>query len=375
MRRLGAAILALSVLWACAPSASPASAPPTSAPGASAPPAAPPAAVEAAPAAPEQPYLARAGEAPTAIRVATCAVSGGFVHLYTALEADLFARYGLRVEQTNIGGSGAALAALTANEIQFLYCAADATIAGLASGIEAKIIAAPLVGLPWYLITRPEVRTVADLRGKAVGVPRAGDLADRLSRLVLERHGLRPNEDVAIRPTGGSQPERYQAMIADIVQGNVLTPPMDARARQDGLNIVYDLADLGIPAVYSSAHASNALIRDNPRLVGRFVAALAEAVHFTEKHPDVARQALRRVLNLEDPDALDAAYRAYAQKHVNRRLQVPLDAVAAGIEDARAQGTNIAVRGPEDIVTNQFADDLERTGFLQQLWGAELTTR
>jgi len=60
---------------------------------------------------------------------------------------------------------------------------------------------------------------------------------------------------------------------------------------------------------------------------------------------------------------------------VNRRLHVPLDAVAAGIEDARAQGTNIAVRGPEDIVTNQFADDLEHTGFLQQLWGAELAPR
>jgi NitT/TauT family transport system substrate-binding protein len=288
------------------------------------------------------------------------------------MEGNLFEKYGLRVEQTNISGSGASLAALTSNEIQFLYCAADATIAGMASGIEAKLVAAPLVGLVWLMIARPEVRTMADLRGKSVGIPRVGDLADRLSRLALERNGLRPNVDVDLRPTGGSQPERYQALLMDVVQGNVLTPPMDARARQDGLNIVYDLADLGIPSIYSSAHASNTAIRDNPQMVQRFVAAMAEAVHFTEKSPEVARQALRKVLNLEDPDALDSAYRAYAQKHINRRLSVPFDAVSAGIEDAREQGSPVVARGPEDIATNQFADDLERTGFLQQLWGAEL---
>jgi NitT/TauT family transport system substrate-binding protein len=365
MRLLAVALLATVALAACAPAAPP-------------PPSAPPPALARAASAPTPgavtPYLAAAGEAPTAIRVATCAVSGGFVHLYTALEGDLFTKYGLQVELTNIGGSGAALAALSTNEIQFLYCAADATIDGLASGIDAQIVAAPLVGLVWLMIGRPEIRTMADLRGKAVGVPRAGDLADRLSRLALERHGLRPNADVDIRPTGGSQPERYQAMIADVVQGNVLTPPMDARARQDGLNVIFDLAELGIPSIYSSAHASNASIRERPQMVQRFVAALAEAVYFTEKHPDVARQALRKVLNLEDPEALDSAYQAYAIKHINRRLNVPHDAVAAAIEDARGQGTPVVKRA-EDVATNQFADDLEQSGFLRQLWGADLASR
>ncbi|MCE3243720.1 MAG: hypothetical protein K0Q83_4227, partial [Deltaproteobacteria bacterium] len=32
------------------------------------------------------PYLAKPGEKPLSMRVSTCAVSGGFVHLYTALD-------------------------------------------------------------------------------------------------------------------------------------------------------------------------------------------------------------------------------------------------------------------------------------------------
>jgi ABC-type nitrate/sulfonate/bicarbonate transport system substrate-binding protein len=141
------------------------------------------------------------------------------------------------------------------------------------------------------------------------------------------------------------------------------------------LNIIYDLNDLGIPAVYSAAHTSAMLVREQPRLVQRFVAAIAEAVHYTEKQPAAARQVLRKVLDLDDSEALDSAYQAYAVKHVNRRLALPLDAVLAGIEDARATGTPVAVRGAEDITINTFAEELERSGFLTQLWGADLPPR
>src|ERR1051326_571513 len=94
------------------------------------------------------PYLAKAGERPVHVRIATCAVSGGFAHLYTALENRLFEPYGLKVEHVFIRGSSASLAALMADEIQFLYCAADATLPALAAGVDVKLVAAPLVKLP-----------------------------------------------------------------------------------------------------------------------------------------------------------------------------------------------------------------------------------
>jgi ABC-type nitrate/sulfonate/bicarbonate transport system substrate-binding protein len=216
------------------------------------------------------------------------------------------------------------------------------------------------------------VKTGADLRGKSVGMARIGDLSDVVSRLAVEHFGLRPNEDVDLRPIGGSQPERYAMLVAGIVQGVVITPPLDARARQDGLNVLFDLADLGRPFIYSAVHAGNGLIRDNPQLAQRFVAAMAESVYYTEKNPDVARRALRKVLEVEDVDALDSAYTAYARKLINRRMTIPLDSVQTAIDEARDSGTRILVGSPADVATNQFVDDLDRTGYLQQLWGAEL---
>jgi ABC-type nitrate/sulfonate/bicarbonate transport system substrate-binding protein len=119
-------------------------------------------------------------------------------------------------------------------------------------------------------------------------------------------------------------------------------------------------------------HASNALLRDNPGLVQRFVAAIAETIHFTQQNPSLAREALQTTLELEDPDALDSVYGAYAIKHVNPSLRVPFDALAAGLEEVRAAGTPVAVDGPDDIATNAFAEDLQRSGFLDQLWGGRL---
>lgn len=57
------------------------------------------------------PFLAKSGEAPTTVQVATCAVSGGFVHLYTALDNGLFDKYAIKVEHKFISGSAMNLAA------------------------------------------------------------------------------------------------------------------------------------------------------------------------------------------------------------------------------------------------------------------------
>ena len=55
---------------------------------------------------------------------------------------------------------------------------------------------------------------------------------------------------------------------------------------------------------------------------------------------------------------------------VNRRLTVPVNAVAQAVEIAREDGTQIRKR-PSEIIDNSFAEQLERSGFLKELWGNE----
>jgi NitT/TauT family transport system substrate-binding protein len=315
------------------------------------------------------PYLPKPGERSPSMRISTCAVSGGFVHLYTALDNGLFDKYGMKFENIFIRGSGPNLSALSGDEVQFTYCAADATIPGLAAGIDAKIIASPLVKLPYVLVTRKEVRRPEELKGKSLGIARAGDLSDRLSRAVVKKMGLAP-ESVTIRPIGGSQGERYQAMAAGIVQGVIITPPLDVRAKNEGFNVLYRLIELNLPFVYSSLHTSYKMLRDRPEIVQRTVAAFAEIVHFVEKNPEKAKASIGKAMRTKDPEALQSAYDVYAREILDRTMVVPGKAVAEAIELARESGTTIR-RKPEEIYDNNFVLNLEKSGFLKEIWGSE----
>ncbi len=311
------------------------------------------------------PYLAKPGERHVHVRIATCAVSGGFVHLYTALENQLFDKYGIKLEHVFIRGSGPSLAALAADEIQFLYCAADATIPLLANGVDVKLVAAPLIKLPYVLVTRKEIRRLDDLKGKSLGVGHAGDLSDRLSRMLVKKLNL---THVTMRPIGGSQSERYKAMAAGVVAGVVITPPLDVRAKHDGYNVLYHLIDLDIPFIYSSLHASSRMIKEHPGTVQRMVAAFAEAIAFTERNPRKAKVAIAKIMHIKDEEALQVTYDVYAKDIVDRSMTVPGNAVAETVELQRTQGAAVK-RKPEELYDNSFVYNLEKSGFMKELWG------
>jgi ABC-type nitrate/sulfonate/bicarbonate transport system substrate-binding protein len=315
------------------------------------------------------PYLAKPGESPISMRISTCAVSGGFVHLYTALDNDLFDKYGLKFENVFIRGSGPNLTALAGDEVQFTYCAADALIPGMAAGIDVKVVASPLVKLPYVLVARKEIKRPEDLRGKVSGVARAGDLSDRLSRAVVKKFGM-STETVTMRPIGGSQGERYLAMAAGIVDGVIITPPLDVRARNEGFNVLYRLIDLNLPFIYSSLETSHRMLRDRPEIVQRMVAAMAEAVHFVEKNPDKAKASMAKAMRTKDQEALQSAYDTYAREILDRTMIVPGKAVSEAVDLARESGTPVRKK-PEELYDNSFVLNLEKSGFLKELWGNE----
>jgi len=64
---------------------------------------------------------------------------------------------------------------------------------------------------------------------------------------------------------------------------------------------------------------------------------------------------------------LQSSYDAYAKRHVNRRLIVPMNAVADSIDMTRNAGIKTTKKANE-IVDNSFAENLEKSGFLKELW-------
>jgi len=159
----------------------------------------------------------------------------------------------------------------------------------------------------------------------------------------------------------------------NLVQAIVVTPPLDVRARNEGFNVLYRLVDLGMPFVYSSVHASAKMLRERPDIVQRVVAAFAETVYFVEKNPDKAKAAIAKAMRTQDQEALQASYDVYAREIVDRRMTIPDRGIVDTIEQARQSGINVRTK-PEDLYDNSFTTQLEKSGFLKELWGNELST-
>ena len=313
------------------------------------------------------PYLAKPGEAPMKVRIGTCAVTGGFIHLYTALDHRLFDKYGIYAEHVVVRGGNIAMAALASDEISFLYCNADANIARIGAGADGKLVAALLIGLPYVVLARKDIKRPADLKGKSIGVTRPGDFIYRLAKEFLKKFNL--NEKKAtLAPVGGTPTERYAALTQDVFQATLIQPPLDARGRKDGFNVIYRLTDLGFPFIYSSLFTNSRSLRERPEIVQKAVAALAESIYFVEKNPQLAMNAVGRTLRITDADTLRSAYDTYARDLINRSMRVPAKMVSDTLDLARADGVIIR-RKPNEIFDNSFVEQLEKSGFLKELWG------
>jgi ABC-type nitrate/sulfonate/bicarbonate transport system substrate-binding protein len=112
-------------------------------------------------------------------------------------------------------------------------------------------------------------------------------------------------------------------------------------------------------------------LKEKPHLVQRFVAAMAESVYFVEKNPDKAKASLSKVLKISESEILQSAYDAYAVSLVNRSMIVPANALAEAVDVARESGTSVRKK-PAELFDNSFAEQLQKSGFLREIWGVEI---
>jgi hypothetical protein len=71
---------------------------------------------------------------------------------------------------------------------------------------------------------------------KSIGIARAGTLSSFV-RAVVKKLNI-PQNEVTIRPVGGSQSERFQASVYELGSLIVATPPLTS-GRNEGFNVLF----------------------------------------------------------------------------------------------------------------------------------------
>ena len=142
-----------------------------------------------------------------------------------------FKQEGLDIE-TIVIRSAPSVLALAAKEIDFLMTGGGG-LSGALRGLPLRVVFAPLRRPTYALYAKPEIRTIAELEGKRVGISSYGSGPDLLLRDVLKKRMADGGKKVTILAVG-SGTERYIACKTNIVDAAILSSPVTLTAKQEG---------------------------------------------------------------------------------------------------------------------------------------------
>lgn len=314
----GIACLAALGLLGCgappSPAGAPPAAPPASAPSASA---AAPASGTAAPA--PTPWAS----ALTKVRLSYPGTSLGALPVFVAQAEDFYRRYGLDVEAIQMAPN-VAMTAMTTGEVPYSM-AIGSSISSALKGLPIKVTMQTTDAPYVFLVTRPEIKTIADLRGKTVGTASRGNANDVVMRLMLRKQGLEPERDVAMVVIGETA-VTFESMRAGIIDGAPLSPPWVQEGQKIGFNVLMagaEAVDLPMGGVGTS-HAKLERERDE---VVRMIMANLEAQRFIRENREGTLDVIMQRLEL-DRDTAGAAYDSL------RSIFGPGDLQRSGLEAA-----------------------------------------
>jgi hypothetical protein len=164
------------------------------------------------------------------IRISTSSRSNTTVAYYVAISKGFFREEGFDVELIQANPRLGAMALMN-GDVAFTGSFVS-TVRGILQGLPLKIV---LVALPkgvYYLIARPEIKDIQDLKGKKLGVSTLRGSDHLVAEELLRAKGFNPSW---LQPIGlGDTPVRTQAIAAGVVDVVALSPPHDLIAQTNG---------------------------------------------------------------------------------------------------------------------------------------------
>src|ERR1043165_3761347 len=152
------------------------------------------------------------------------AISGVQLPLWTAKESGFFKRHGLDVDFLYIGGGSVVVQAMLGGEVQLSRASAPGIVQAALHGADLVMIANTVNTLVYSVMTRPDVKSPEDLRGKTLGVTRLGGGTDYVVTLLLKKWNFQRGRDVKVFQTGG-MPQLLSAVQTGVVDAGVISPP------------------------------------------------------------------------------------------------------------------------------------------------------
>jgi len=224
--------------------------------------------------------------------------------VYLATDKNLWKDHNLTVKVVTFKGDAELAKAVLSGDVDVAVGSLTGPLTAEEAGQDVKVIYGgfDMTAFAWYAI--PEIRSVAEGKGKNWGVTTLGSSTDLLTRFAAAKAGLNPNSDIKV-VQGGASAARLAAMKAGQLQANIFTQPQTIYAEKEGYNKIMDLKDLVDGYPMHVTWGKPQFMDSNPDRAKRFIDTLSSAMQMTKDQPDVAAQSVASAnkISLEDAKA------------------------------------------------------------------------
>ena len=218
-----------------------------------------------------------------------------------------------------------------------------------------------------YVIAAPEIKSVADLRGKPVGVSRFGATTDFAIQMFLKKYGLEPIRDVPIIQIGGL-PELAAALAKKSIYAAAMSYPMGLVAQQSGMKLLANLAKEEIPFVHQGLTTTGKFLRERRAQAKAFVRAYGRAVHFMHSRKEESKAIVSRYTKVTDPAMLEGTMQ-YVYDFVQKIPLVKREAIQVTMDESGRKNPKAKQAKAEQFYDNSLVQELIKEGFFASLWG------
>jgi len=179
--------------------------------------------------------------------------------------------------------------ALVSGDVDYSTLIGSAIVANL-KGARVKMIACSLDRTPLSLVSRAEIRSVRDVKGKTIGVGSYGSTPDIIARMVVKHFGIDPETQIKLLALG-SDAARLTALREGVIDVMIVAPPVDFEAKKLGYNIISRAGDI-FRYPYNGVATGMKKLSERPDEVKHVLRAMLKANNFILKNRDGAVQVL-----------------------------------------------------------------------------------
>jgi NitT/TauT family transport system substrate-binding protein len=226
------------------------------------------------------------------------------IEFFIAKEKGFFREEGLEPQLIQMSANLAIAAGVT-GDLVGLSSIGSAIRAIERSNVPLRAVSVSLRRPLFWLIARPEYKSVKELKGKIMGIVTVGGSQHTAARKLISLGGLDPDKDITA-VQAGEESRQLQALVTNAIQVSAISPPWVLLGRDKFKMNILDSSIDKFASIQNGLAVHVRTLQEKPELVKKMLRAKARAGRYFEQNEREVSEMLAKMWNTDVPTALES---------------------------------------------------------------------